>query len=392
MGEMESGPSFSCVECGFYLDKQCAEAPSEMKHPFHSNHSFNLLKRKTYEGTCFCDFCDQTCENFVYHCFCNLDLHIKCALFSYNIAEKRIAGFQHISCIDPLISTENRTEKLQNAECFACWMPLLDSVYFSPDCGFYLHAKCVDLPAEINHVLHHQHPLILQFNSNVSLARYAKSLRIGDLFIVVHHLLKDEGLPCHICQENNHKQILYCCSICKFALHIDCASTPPIIEDKSHQHPVHPVLETCLIHLDSCGTPGNYASYICSTCSLIVHKKCISLPRTLKHPRHPEHPICHTYFLGQYEFESWECRNCHLDEVKSEHGGYCCPDCNYIVHANCAIEDYNWYKFDESGRIDENLEENSASPPYSIIETKYGENVLATEIEHFSHKHNLVLM
>ena len=140
-GELVSGPNFSCVECGFYLDKQCAEAPSEMNHPFHSNHSFTLLKKQPYSGGCTCSFCDQTCENFVYHCSCDLDLHIKCALFSYNIAEKRIAEFQHIARIDPLISTENRTEKLKKAECFACWKPLLDSEYFSPDCGFYLHVK-----------------------------------------------------------------------------------------------------------------------------------------------------------------------------------------------------------------------------------------------------------
>lgn len=161
-GELVSGPSFSCVDCGFYLDKQCAEAPFEMNHPFHPNHSLTLLVSSPYDGGKFiCNFCNKLSERFVYHCSCDLDLHIKCALSSYKIAEKRIAEFQHIARIDPLISTENRPEK---AECFACWKPLLDSPYFSPDCGFHLHVKCVDLPSEINH-LFHKHPLILQFNN-----------------------------------------------------------------------------------------------------------------------------------------------------------------------------------------------------------------------------------
>ncbi|WRX11694.1 DC1 - like 2 [Theobroma cacao] len=366
-GELVSGPSFSCVECGFYLDKKCAEAPSQLNHPFHRNHSLNLLASSPYDASLsiICDFCGEICDRFVYHCSCELDLHIKCALFSYNIAKKRIGEIQQISTMDPLISKENGDEELEGAECFACWKPLLDSVYLSPDCGFYLHAKCLD-PCAVNHLPLHEHPLILQFNS--------------------------ERLSCKICQETQRRGFVYCCSICKFALHIECGSPPPIIEDKSHQHPFILFWRRVPFICDACGTEGNYVSYICSTCGIIVHRKCISLPRTLKHPWHFEHPISHTYFLGQDKFKSWECRICHRKDVNSKHGSYSCSICDYIVHVNCAIEQYNWYDFDESGIIDESLEENSALQPYSIIkETKDGENVIVTEIKHFGHEHNLIL-
>ncbi|XP_022748003.1 uncharacterized protein LOC111297613 [Durio zibethinus] len=63
-----SGPRFSCGTCGFHLGKNCAMAPSEINHPFHCNHSLNLLARAPYGA----------------------DLHIKCALFLYNIAEKKM--------------------------------------------------------------------------------------------------------------------------------------------------------------------------------------------------------------------------------------------------------------------------------------------------------------
>ncbi|XVF83484.1 hypothetical protein PTKIN_Ptkin16aG0491600 [Pterospermum kingtungense] len=407
-GEMVSGPTFSCVGCGFHLHKQCAEAPSEMVHPFHRNHSFILLQRHPYkQGGCLCDFCYQTCETFVYHCSCGLDLHIKCALFSYNIAEKGIAEFQHIAHVDPLISMENRPEKLKNAQCFACWKPLLDSVYFSPDCGFYLHVTCVALPAEINHLLHPQHPLVLQFNSQrlschicqkpqrrelvyscsspckfVLHIGCAIPTKLNQLYYHRKHPLTlqfaDEPLPCHICQKTEDSgTVCYLCSICKFVLHVRCASLPPVIEDKLHHEHRFTLLprEVSLI-CDACGTSGNFVPYICSTCGLIVHKKCISLPSIIKFYQH-YHPIVHTYFLERHGFEKWECRVCY-EEVSTEHGSYFCSKCNYIVHVNCALAEPYFYHVVDSIETDEAMELSF-------------EKVTATSIKHFSHDHNLTL-
>ncbi|PPD73333.1 hypothetical protein GOBAR_DD29736 [Gossypium barbadense] len=248
-GELVSGSSFACVECGFYLHKHCAEAPAEMNHPFHRNHNLNLLTRNPYKtGTATCDFCRKPCENFVYHCSCNLNFHIKCALFSHSIAEKRNAEFQDIPRIDPSINTGNVTEELKKAECFACWKPLLDSVYFSPNCGFYLHAKCVDLPAEINHLFHQEHPLFLIFNS--------------------------QRLSCKICQKPQRRGFVYCCSLCKFALHIQCATIPTKINRPFHRK--HPLI---LQSVDEClpcqicqeTTNLNDVVYFCSICKFVLH-------------------------------------------------------------------------------------------------------------------------
>ncbi|XVF83476.1 hypothetical protein PTKIN_Ptkin16aG0490800 [Pterospermum kingtungense] len=399
-GEMVSGATFNCVECAFHLHKQCAEAPSEMNHPFHQNHGINLLVSSPYPqfGDIICDFCGQTCENFVYHCSCGLDLHIKCALFSYNIAEKGIE----------VISTENRPEKLKKAQCFACWKPLLDSVYFSPDCGFYLHVKCADLSAEINHILHHQHPLILQFNrqrlsckicqkpqrrglvySCSSPCQFALHIgcaaiptKLNQLYYHRKHPLTlqfvDEPLPCHICQKSEDSETIhYLCSICKFVLHVGCASLPPIIEDKlHHEHPFTLLPREVSFICDACGAPGNFVPYICSTCNHIVHKKCISLPAIIKFFRHP-HPIFHIYFLEGHGFETWECRHCY-EEVNTEHGSYFCSKCNYIVHVNCALEQPRFYIVVDSIETDE------------AVELSF-KQVTDTSIKHFSHDHNLTL-
>ncbi|XP_017984256.1 PREDICTED: uncharacterized protein LOC18586174 [Theobroma cacao] len=415
-GELVSGPTFSCAECGFYLDKNCAEAPSEVNHCFHRDHSLQLLVSPPYIGCWgFCDFCGKRCDKFVYHCSCKLDFHIKCALFSKNVAERRFGELEDIGYKDPLISSENGYQELKEAECFACWKPLLDSAYLSLDFGFFIHKKCVDLPIEISHLFHCQHPLILQFNSKrlpcqicqrtqprgfvycCSPCQFALHIACAELPIKINHLchrihplilqFNPKSLPCQICQETQGQGFVYCCSICKFALHVKCVSPPPSIKGEIHEHPFTLFWRQVSFICDACGTIGDYVSYICSTCSFIVHKKCISLPHIIKLPRH-HHPISHTFILGKLDIETWECKIC-PGEVNAQHGGYCCFDCNYIVHANCAKEDSSWYQFYEIDGTDEQLNEPSV---FSVVkESKVGENVIPTEIKHLSHQHNLIL-
>ncbi|KAG8480459.1 hypothetical protein CXB51_024660 [Gossypium anomalum] len=410
-GESVSGSSFGCVDCGFYLHKHCAEAPAEMNHPFHRNHNLNFLARNPYmDGKCPCDFCGKNCENFIYHCSCKLDFHIKCALFSHSIAEKRNAEFQDISRIDPSINTENVTEELKKAECFACWKPLLDSVFFSPNCGFYLHAKCVDLPAKINHLIHQEHPLFLLFNSQRLFCKICQELQFpGFVYccspckFVLHiqcatiptkinqpshreHPLilqfVNECLPCQICQETiNLNDVVYFCSSCKFVLHIRCVSSPPTIEDKLHHEHPFTLFPRQVSFCDACGTLGNYVPYICSTCGIFVHKNCISVPRIIKFYRH-QHRISHTYFLDQNESEPWECREC-LEKVNTKHGSYFCSKCNYIVHVKCATKNGRlYYEVDST----ETEEATDSDEPVDLREI-----VADTWIKHSWHHHNLTL-
>ncbi|XVF65535.1 hypothetical protein PTKIN_Ptkin09bG0257000 [Pterospermum kingtungense] len=144
---------------------KCAEAPSEINHPFHPDHPLVLLPKSPYDdGECTCDFCDeQGNKKFVYHCSCGLDFHIKCALFTYNIARNNLKELlEHVPHEEySLISTDQKNgENLK--ECFACWEPLANYAYFSPDCGFNLHKKCADLPLQITNMCH-KHHLALRF-------------------------------------------------------------------------------------------------------------------------------------------------------------------------------------------------------------------------------------
>ncbi|TYI91851.1 hypothetical protein E1A91_D02G024100v1 [Gossypium mustelinum] len=355
-GEKVSAPCFSCAEhCGFFLHKVCAEAPLELNHPLHP---LLLMPNAPYSsGGYICDFCDKEDTKFVYHCSCGLDFHIKCALFTFNIAENNLKELEHVPLQDPLISTENGDVELEDvSKCFGCLEPLAKYTHFSPDCGFNFHEKCAKLPFKLNHMLHREHPLVLQFNS--------------------------ERLSCKICLVTRRSRFVYGCSPCKIAIHVECASPSPIIEDKSHPHPFTLFPRRLPFICDACGVEGNYAAYICCTCNIIVHKECISLPCIIISKWH-DHRIYHKYFLPR-DFRNSDCDICH-GEVNPELGCYCCSHCNITFHARCVTEDK--YSYSIPSREDEDEISNESS----ITVLEWNDAKEATKIKHLKHMHNLML-
>ncbi|KAL4318870.1 hypothetical protein GQ457_18G023360 [Hibiscus cannabinus] len=370
-GEVMSGPSFSCAdsECGFYLHKECAEAPSQINHPFHRDHALCLLPNPPaaeYKGGSFiCNFCGETGEKFVYHCSCNINLHIKCALFTYNIAEKNFGGLQvqgiAFATKDPSFPTENSNKELESSKCFWCWKPLSDSAYYCLDGGFNLHKKCVELSFEIDHPLDRNHLLTLQFSV--------------------------QNVLCNVCPRTDGLGLGYCCSVCNISFHMACL--PPLpMEDEGHKHPFTIFLRQMSFTCDACGVEENSFPYTCSNCNLLIHKECISLPPIIKFVWH-EHPLLHSYFIRRDNSKSknWDCVVC-LEEVNTKHGSYYCSECHFIVHVNCATIDESWYSVIESvEKFYENRELSEDS--YIVIERNKDEE--ATKIKHFGHEHNLML-
>ncbi|OMO93959.1 Zinc finger, PHD-type [Corchorus olitorius] len=286
------GPSFRCAaaECGFYVHKQCAEAPSEMNHPFHCDHPLCLLPNSPYRSKLYiCNFC----------------------------------GEKAIAYKDPSSSSSASTGNNGNL-CFECWEPLLYSVYCCLDGGFFkLHKKCVELPHElIDHPYHPKHPLILQLS--------------GQFF------------SCANCLDTDRYGFCYRCSLCNFTIHIPCLSlsSPLIIEDKHHPHPFFQFSRDSPFTCDACGTEkkGGFP-YMCSKCNLLLHKECISLPRVIKFFWHFKHPLFHTYSLQLQGEESstLKCAVCR-DKVDTCYGSYSCSHCQFMVHVNCVLKYSEWYE------------------------------------------------
>ncbi|KAL4304317.1 hypothetical protein GQ457_10G027440 [Hibiscus cannabinus] len=362
-GDVMSGPSFRCAECEFYLHKECAEAPLQLNHPLHRDHPLRLLSNPPagYEGSFICNFCGEKGERFLYHCSCKMDLHIKCALLTFNFAQKNSEHLQGIAYKDPSISTQTSNKELESCKCFACWEPLFDYAYYSLDRGFNLHKKCLELSSEIDHPHHYEHLLLLQ--------------------------LSVRKLPCIICYDTTRYGLCYCCSLCSFTIHIACLSPPSTIQGKGHQHPFTLFFRQMPFTCDACGVHGNSVPYMCSNCNLLVHKKCISLPPIIKFCVH-EHPLFHSYSIRRDDSmpRNWDCIVC-LEEVNTKHGSYYCSECHFILHVNCATEAdvYSEIEPVQVSNYNRVLSEDS----YIVMERNEGEEAIM--IKHFTHEHNLIL-
>ncbi|KAL4272773.1 hypothetical protein GQ457_13G028480 [Hibiscus cannabinus] len=356
--EVVSAPCFGCAEdCGFYLHKVCAEAPLELNHPYHRDHPLVMKDLSYYESRlCYCKFCDKRCDQLIYHCSCGLDFHIKCALFTFNIAQNNFKELEHVALVQPSISTNNDDDQ-DFSECFGCLEPLANYAYFSPDCGFNLHKKCAELPLKMNHKCHRKHPLVLQFN--------------GERFL------------CSICQTEERRGFVYGCSPCGLYIHIKCLSQPRYIEDKSHQHSFTLFWRQVPFTCDACGTQGDHVAYTCGSCDIMVHKKCISLPRFIKSKWH-DHRLSHTYFRHREDSGVLDCIICH-EEVNAEYGSYSCSKCNDIFHVSCATKDEDLYVI-----VDEDDEPLDISVN-SLIVLEWNDAGEAILVQHFKHIHSLTL-
>ncbi|XP_052487882.1 uncharacterized protein LOC105784731 [Gossypium raimondii] len=362
-GELLSAPCFTCIHCNYHLHKQCAEAPLELpNHPLHPKHSgAGLLLRQRPNPSGYwvygCALCMEKRNMFFYECYwCYFSIDIKCAQLSSSFKFSQL--YKHDIHQHPLTF-------IKRFSCSWCHEPLTNFVSFCSECPilFILHKKCLDeLPTKINHPSYHIHPIFLNHS--------------------------DSGCFCNLCQKQ-HSGPFYGCTLCHFNINIGCALPMSIVEGKSrHQHPFTLFRRRGSFICDACGIEGNYISYICSTCNVIVHKKCTSFPRIIKFSRH-DHCIFHKYFLE--DLTRQDCKIC-FKEVRLEHRSYSCGKlgCNYVVHVNCVLEDDKLYEVIEDEKQCEELYEKSMQS--SIIRViEVNEAGETTKIQHFIHQHCLVL-
>ncbi|GLT29146.1 hypothetical protein SLA2020_040310, partial [Shorea laevis] len=60
-----------------------------------------------------------------------------------------------------LLDQETGTDQSPKHYCSGCDEAVEVATYSCGECPFFLHKKCAELPGEINHPLHHKHPLVL---------------------------------------------------------------------------------------------------------------------------------------------------------------------------------------------------------------------------------------
>lgn len=237
----------------------------------------------------------------MYYCSCcKIYLHLHCALLPRDTNGNLINTHHVVHPQNPLILLPNDNIYLQYPNCKGCSSSLsvgvdnhdaINSSYVCFDCKILFHKKCLELPTEISHPYYRKHQLRLEFDT--------------------------KDLDCNQC-ETKQTGFFYACSPCKVNIYSGCAWLPPVIEDKiHHEHTFTLLFRQALFTCDACGSQGNSISYTCSACNLILHKKCISLPRVIGIDMH-HHPLYHKFFIchdQQLDSKTWDCRICYMSIV-----------------------------------------------------------------------------
>ncbi|GLT32912.1 hypothetical protein SLA2020_075420 [Shorea laevis] len=288
----------------------------------------------------------------------------------------------HFSHPHPLVLVEDQEMDSISTiyYCSACHQRVEGSSYNCSECDFCLHKSCAELPREINHPFHPDHPLILYekgcdqypgfkfYRCNSCRKRYKSgeelffyhcsscgfdldvrcallpNLITGDfpkrkhfshqhsLFFIQNHYIEPQDQSCSACEESISGPV-YCCFDCLFFLHQKCFELPPEIKHPSHRkhsltllpnHPSHP--ERCSCHL--CTKAYKGFIYYCSLCEFGIMIKYIFSEHKVIKNKHHEHPF--TQVPRPFSFI---CDACGTD------GGYCipyvCSECNIAVDKDC---------------------------------------------------------
>ncbi|PPR85007.1 hypothetical protein GOBAR_AA35706 [Gossypium barbadense] len=274
------------MECKFFLHKSCMKSiPRQLIN--HRIHPCTLI----FITFPFWDECDCCGERIVSHMrfscgACDLNLHVKCALFP-TIDSEDAKEIQHFSHPHTLALVQNNEEYGSEPRCVACaqiCLPPAPTFRCSRSCNhFFLHKSCyVKLPYKSINFKHPFHP--------------GHSLTITSL-PYNHHIR-----TCYACCRGIDSTLLaYSCreSECKFNLHLDCYKPLPSITFSGHQHPLTLLEKTadvtchlcgvncrnfilrCLpydeFYCDACEQKRNQREliYYCAECKFIVEVKCV---------------------------------------------------------------------------------------------------------------------
>ncbi|KAK2994064.1 hypothetical protein RJ640_010693 [Escallonia rubra] len=215
-------------------------------------------------------------------------------------------------------------------------------------CDFFLHTICTELPDEVQHPCHPQHPLSFHPKST------AESISL---------------FSCDLCTTycNGFR---YRCELCNFDLDLRCASVPDTIEHEAHRHPLVPAASG--VHCSACRKYCGHVTYGCDNCGFYLAAFCAMFPRTATH-YYDAHPLSLVYPPFPDHPDEFYCEMCQ-DEIAPNLWLYHCRDCNQSFHPRCLLPGH-WCSNMKSGgtyAVEKNIHEH---PKLKLQKILQGERI-----------------
>ncbi|XP_051134210.1 uncharacterized protein LOC127253597 isoform X2 [Andrographis paniculata] len=157
-------------------------------------------------------------------------------------------------------------------------------------------------------------------------------------------LYKHVSNSCENCSRMYYDGFFYQCpeKDCEFILDMRCATTIKVVH-RSHRHElIFFRSRTSKFLCGACGFEHEGDFYCCDLCNFYLHHDCALLPNIILHKNHEQHPLCINYDTSMefLEFKkSHICSICEKELSAINSGIYICTKCNYNIHIKCATSD-----------------------------------------------------
>ncbi|XP_057770684.1 uncharacterized protein LOC130990468 [Salvia miltiorrhiza] len=398
-GVTRRGKSYICcaANCQYWIHERCASLPQTIKREDH-HHSLSLsfhVPSLYIKYNFKCDVCTKYLmpKYWIYHCeLCSYAVHLNCAFnkpphvtrekkddkkgimefpISDHVGEELIGSFVkrqggaisiphhdvdykfHNYKLRLVSSSSSQEEEEENSDddgedqkseliCDGCITPIFGRKqrpsFSSSSKDYYFYMSCSS-----------------GCNYNLHMACFNLPSRLHS--IPLHHeedhnliLESCDKLPygdCYVCNLCSNG-LFYACTGCEFKADIKCASMPSTIYHTAHpQHPLN--LLSQQRYQDYCGANCNYPlfmydCYACVNCDFIVHVPCVGLPASITSRRWDKHhPLLLTYDANLTHPGDFYCDECER-EMNPKSWMYHCRHCDISFHPHCFITESGGYR------------------------------------------------
>ncbi|CAL9233404.1 unnamed protein product [Arabidopsis halleri] len=317
---------YACKPCNFDICKTCSKLPQKVSHDFHSEHplEFCLFQYDRKPGYIVCFCCGNMSSCSFYECKeCEIYLDLGCALLRNILTGWDVREMLHYS--HEHLLRRCRPGQDARGSCLLCELPLSPSsiCYGCVYCYSFLHERCLDLPTEIRHPVHLEHPL-----------RHLDYIRSGGRTFCGACRVKIDSVP-------------FGCLECGFYIHMRCAdSFLRCLMHESHEHKLFYVSSNakehfgrkncCQICLRAVVSSLN-SYYHCIECELEFHFECLGISKTILKRSCHIHPLVCKRVCGEDDSLEY-CGVCET-LIHAGHHVYSCEECDFLGHIECILRE-----------------------------------------------------